>query len=68
MQSVKNIKTQLQSKLVANFRRKAIGSQDDVQEMLDNMNQDFKCKFKKVKESNLQAWKVFTNFFFFLSK
>lgn len=65
VQSVKNIKSQLQSKLVANFRRKAIGSHDDVQEMLDNMNQDFKSKFKKVKESNLQAWKVYIKLLIF---
>jgi len=44
--------------LFNNFRRKAIGDNQDLQEMMISLNQDFKSKFKKVKEYNMTAWKV----------
>lgn len=58
LESVKSIKSKLQTQLFNNFRRKALGDNEDLQEMMNSLNQDFKSKFKKVKEYNMNAWKV----------
>lgn len=58
LESVKSIKSKLQTQLFNNFRRKALGDNEDVQEMMNSLNQDFKSKFKKLKESNMNAWRV----------
>jgi len=55
---VRNIKSKLQTQLFSNFRRKALGDNEDLKEMMDSLNQDFKTKFKKVKAYNMNAWKV----------
>ena len=58
LESVKSIKSKLQTQLFNNFRRKALGDNEDLQEMMNSLNQDFKSKFRKVKEYNMNAWKV----------
>lgn len=49
-----------------NFRRKALGDNEDLQEMMTSLNQDFKSKFKKVKEYNMSAWKVKQIYFIYI--
>lgn len=64
LESVKSIKSKLQTQLFNNFRRKALGDNEDLQEMMNSLNQDFKSKFRKVKEYNMNAWKVLKFYWF----
>lgn len=58
LESVKSIKSKLHTQMFSSFRRKALGESQDIEEMMNSLNQDFKQKFKKVKECNMSAWKV----------
>ncbi len=51
----------LEEQAIKNFRRKAIGMDEDIQDYVNMISKDFNEKFKKVKEKNKENWHVITH-------
>lgn len=58
-QQLKDLKSKLKESITAQFKKRSMGSEEDVKVLIEDLNKKFEDKFVQFKENNNNKWKVF---------